>query len=725
MKLVPFFCLAALAYGMGWSQQLNPRPRIGVALQGGGAKGMAHIGVLQWFEEHRIPIDYIAGTSMGGLVGGLYATGYSPTEIQRIVEGIDWDYVLSGQTPYRDLAFRRKEDLRSFPNALELGLKQGLQPPGGLNSGQPVKLIIDRYVLPYSDAGSFDKLPVPFRCVATDLVSGKAVVFQNGSLATALRATMSIPGVFSPVKEDGKILADGGLLNNLPTDVAKQMGADVVIGVHLTTGPVAPKNLSSMFQVAAGSSDVMIDANVLRGMEQADILLTVNLAGYSTLDFSRVQKIIPKGYEAAESRHNVLARFSLSDEEWKAYLAQRQSRRVNKTPVPEFLEVEGTSPNLAKEIQEQLSPFVGKPIDTSSLEEQLTRQVGLGRFNSLGYSLIDRDDRQGLLINVEEKDYAPPWIKPGFTIDGSDPNNVQFTLGARLTFLDVGGYRSEMRTDFSFGATYAFRTEYYHPFTNTSRWFIAPEGNASRSPINLYAKDTFLAQYKLNRVGGGLDVGYAINRFSELRLGYQVGYLKASRWVGSPLLPSVSGRTGLTRIRYAMDRLDNPVVPRQGMALLVEGGWMDANPGAKGGFPSAQVEFEAFHRISNPASLYGIAAGGTTFGYDQVGLPRFSLGSPSRLAAYGVNQFLTNQYFYFRAGYLHRLGEMPAFLGSGLYFDGHFEVGKPYGLPNAPSLPMDGVIGVVMETILGPILIGGSIGESGNQKWFFQLGRVF
>ena len=460
-------------------------------------------------------------------------------------------------------------------------------------------------------------------------------------------------------------------------------------------------------------------------MEQADILITVNLAGYSTLDFSRVKGIIPKGYEAAETRSNVLARFSLSDQEWQAYLVQRQSRRVNKTPVPEFVEVEGTSANLAKDIQEQLSPFVGKPIDTSSLENQLTRQVGLGRFNSLGYSLINRNDRQGLLISAEEKDYAPPWIKPGFTVDGADPNNVQFTLGARLTFLDVGGYRSEVRTDFSIGATYAIRTEYYRPFTNTSRWFTASEGNASRSPMNLYAKDTFLAQYKLNRMGGGFDVGYAFNRFSELRLGYQAGYLKASRWVGSPLLPSVSGRTGLTRIRYAMDRLDNPVIPRHGTALVVEGGWMDANPGAKGGFPSAQMTFAAFHRLSKPASLYGIAEGGTTFGYQQAGLPRFSLGSPSRLAAYGVNQFLTNQYFYFRTGYLHRLGGMPAFLGSGLYFDGHFEVGKPYGLPNAPSLPMDGVIGVVMETILGPVLIGGSFGESGNRKWFFQLGRVF
>jgi NTE family protein len=630
-----------------------------------------------------------------------------------------------GRIPYEDLAFRRKEDLRAFPNGLELGLKEGLQPPGGLNSGQAVRFIIDRYVMPYSDGRSFDELPVPFRCVATDLVSGKSVIFRDGSLANALRATMSIPGVFSPVKQDGKILADGGLLDNLPTDVARQMGADIVIGVHLSIGPVAPQNLSSMFQVAGGSSDVMIDANELRGMEKADIVITVNLPGYSTLDFSRVQEIIPKGYAAAEERSSLLQRLRMSDEEWKQYLAQRESRLVKTVSAPQFIEVKGTSANVAKDIQQQMSSFVNEPINTPRMEEKLTHQVGFGRFNSLSYSLIGRGDKQGLLISAEEKDYAPPWIKPGFTVDGSDPDNVQFTFGARLTFLDVGGYRSELRTDFSIGSTYLIGTEYYHPFTNTSRWFIAPEVQASRSPLNLYAANTFLAEYKLDRVNGGLDLGYAFDRFSELRLGYQVGYLKASRWVGSPLLPSVSGRTGFSRVSYAMDRLDNPIIPRRGTALLVDGGWMDVYPGAKSGFPSAEINFEAFHRLNDPASLYFTAAGGTTFGQHPSGLPLFSLGGPARLAAYGLNQFLTSQYFYFRGGYLHRVGEMPAFLGSGLFLDAHYEIAKPYGLPNAPTLPNDGVVGLVMETILGPVLVGGSLGDSGHRKWFFQLGRVF
>jgi NTE family protein len=708
-----------------WPQQPAKRPKIGVALQGGGAKGLAHIGVLQWFEEHHIPIDYLAGTSMGGLVGGLYATGHSPSEIHKIVStGIDWGVVMSGVTPYQQLAFRRKEDLRAFPNGLELGLRSGVQLPGGLNSGQPVRLIINRYTLPYSGNRSFDTLPTPFRCVATDLISGKAIVFKDGSLPNALRATMSIPGVFAPVRDGDKVYADGGLLNNLPTDVVKDMGADIVIGVHLTTGPVQPQNVKSMIQVAGASNDVMIDANELRGMERADLLITVNMAGYTTLDFSRVEEIIPKGHEAAQARANVLMPFSLSDEEWKRYVADRDARRVRTEAVPQFVEVAGVKGDLANEIEQDLSGFKGEKIDTARLEAKITRMVGRGRFTSLSYGLTTRDGQPGLLINAEQKDYAPPWLKPGFFVDGSDPNNVQFTVGARLTFLDVGGYRSEARFDFAIGSTYSFAGEYYHPFTPTTRWFIAPQISASRSPLNLYVKSTFLAEYKINDVAGGVDVGYTFDPYSEFRFGYQAGYLNAGRWVGSPLLPSVSGRTGKTRVSYAMDRLDNPVIPRSGVALLASTGWADANPGAKNGFPVGEVNFLAFQPIAKRSSIYGALAGGSTFGYDSTGLPVFSLGSASRLAAYGINEFLTNQYIYGRVGYIHRLGNMPAILGSGMYLDVQGEFAKPYGLPNA-GVPGDFAGGVIMDTVLGPVLVGGAVGRTDHHKWFFQLGRVF
>jgi NTE family protein len=655
------------------------RPTIGVAFEGGGAKGLAHIGVLQWFEDNHIPIDFIAGTSMGGLIGGFYSAGYRPPEIREIVEHIDWDKVLTGAVPYRQLSFRRKEDFVAYPNSLEIGLRHGLSLPGGLNPGQSVQALMDRYMLPYSSKTSFDDLPIPFRCVAADLLSGKPVVFSSGSLAKALRATMSIPGVFAPVREVGKIYADGGLLNNLPTDVVKRMGADIVIGVHLSVGPHKAESLTSLLGVAGAATDVMIDANVLRGIEHADILITVDVAGYTTLDFTRAEQIIPKGVEAAHEKSGVLSRFNLNEEDWNRYLSQREARRVKSAPTPQFIEVTGTNPHLANQIRKAFEANVGQPIDTERIEKDISRLLGLGRFSTINYSVVERAGKQGLLIETAEEIESPPWLKPGFVIDGADPANVGFTFASRITFLDVGGYRSEARIDLAAGSVYAARAEYYHPFTPFTRWFIAPQIFATSAPVNLYSGDHLLAEYRQKTAGGAADIGITFDRFSELRLGYVAGYLQESRRIGSPLLPEVSGRTGATRLSFVTDHRDNPIIPRSGAILASEVRWVDATPGAAEHFPSARMTVEGFRPVSRRGSIYGVAEGGTTFGYQQTGIPQFFLGGPDRLAAFGGDQFRVNQYWYTRLGYLHRIGELPTFLGGGVYLTGEYEAAKPYG----------------------------------------------
>src|SRR5690242_8364597 len=274
------------------SPEPSTRPKIGLALEGGGALGLAHIGVLQWFEDHHIPVDYVAGTSMGGLVGGFYATGKSPAELEQIVEAQKWDVILGGTTPYEDLSYRRKEDSRTLQNKIVLGLKNGLSLPAGLNAGQGITLLIDRETVAYSKLNSFDELPIPFRCVATDLVSGKEEVFGQGSLPRALRATMSIPGLFSPVRDGDKVYVDGGLVGNLPTDVVRQMGADVVIAVHLETPPAKPEDIQSLFSVLGRSVDVVIRENEIRGLSGADLIVNVNLRDFTSLDYPKARIII-------------------------------------------------------------------------------------------------------------------------------------------------------------------------------------------------------------------------------------------------------------------------------------------------------------------------------------------------------------------------------------------------------------------------------------------------
>ena len=292
----------------GFCQSAPPpsRAKVGLVLEGGGALGLAHIGVIQWLEEHRIPVNYVAGTSMGGLVGGIYATGYSAAEVKDLVETINWDQVLQGQTPYKDLNFRRKQDAVEYPNHLEFGLRKGLQFPEGFNSGQDVVMILDRISLPYSEVKDFNDLPIPFACVATDLVTSRAFVFRQGSLSLALRSTMSLPGIFSPVRSDGHIFADGGLMDNLPIDVAQSMGADLTLAVHLETAKLNPDATLSSFGVLGRSVSVVVAANELRSMEKADILISVPLEGFDSLEYNRAEELIKLGYQAAQAKAAVL-----------------------------------------------------------------------------------------------------------------------------------------------------------------------------------------------------------------------------------------------------------------------------------------------------------------------------------------------------------------------------------------------------------------------------------
>src|SRR5277367_4548632 len=339
-----------IAYGQNQAHVAR-RPRIGLVLEGGGALGLAHIGVIQWFEEHHIPVRYVAGTSMGALVGGIYATGHSPEDLRKIISGIQWNEVLRGATPYKDLSFRRKEDAQEYPNSLEFGLKHGIQFPEGFNSGQQVGLILDQIALPYSEVKDFNDLPISFGCVATDLVAGKQEVFRSGSLALALRSTMSLPGIFTPVRDGDRIFADGALLDNLPVDVAQDMGADLTIAVHLQVKALDPKDPLSTFTVLGRSLSVVIAANELRSMEQADVLISVPLGDFSSFDYARADEMIKLGYAAAQSKASVLSAFSLNDDDWKDYVARRNSRKRTKLPTPQFIEVPGATPEIAALIQ--------------------------------------------------------------------------------------------------------------------------------------------------------------------------------------------------------------------------------------------------------------------------------------------------------------------------------------------------------------------------------------
>ncbi len=724
--LVLFVVILCPLIAAGQSESLPPkRLTIGVALEGGGALGLAHIGVLRWFEQHRIPIDYLSGNSMGALVGGMYATGKSPDELEQLVKEIDWPLVIGGATPFEDLSFRRKEDARAIQNNLVIGFKHGTTLPSGLSSGHQIGLIIDRETLAYSSVKSFDDLPIPFRCVSTELISEKAHVFSSGPIGFAMRSSMSLPGIFAPIRDGDRVYVDGALVDNLPTDLVRQMGPDVVIAIHLQVAPATADEIHSLFSVLGQSITVGTAGTELRGMEEADIVVKVDLQKFTSLEFKKAEELIQKGMEAAEAKAKILLPYALDQAAWNQYLAQREARKRAAAVIPQFVQVQGTSPDAQQKIKKFLQPLVGKPIDTPKLDAYLTRLTGIGRFESASYGLTQDDGQVGLLVTVREKTYAPPVLQPAFVVDGEEPDNVTFTAGGRLTFLDFAGYGSELRTDFSLGNTYAIATEFYKPFSQTSRWFFAPRVSASDSAQWIYSNGDPQADYRIGRAGTGIDIGYALSRFSEVRAGYEIGYLDAHLKLGAAQFPSVKGQVEASRFRFATDHLDDAIIPRQGYLGDLTFHWMNTSPGAPAAFPNLELKTEFFKTISAPSSIFLSAQGGSTLGYDRTGIPQYFLGGTAGLFAYGPNEIRGDQYFLFHAGYLHRLLTLPPFLGNGLYAVAFGEVGKMYDAPGVSKLPSDGVAGVIARTALGPVFMGGSVGDTGHATWFFALGRVF
>ncbi len=704
----------------------KPRAKIGLVLEGGGALGLAHIGVLQWLYEHHVPVDLVAGTSMGGLVGGIYATGSTPDQIQQLIQNVDWDQALSGQLPFKDLSYRRKEDAVEFPTRLEFGLRKGIQLPAGFNAGQQVSFILDHVALPYSQIKSFNDLPTPFACVATDLTTSKQHVFHDGSLSVALRATMSLPGIFTPVRSGNDLYADGGLLNNLPVDVAQSMGAQLTVAVYLQAATFDPKQPLNTFSVLGQSLSVMIAANELKSMQMADVLVTVPLEKYTALDYDKAPEIVRAGYEAAESKQTILSKLAVDDASWKQYLAGREGR-TRVVPVPQFLEVTGTSPAMENKIERRLRPDIGRPVSKDNLEQQFTRIAGSGRFATLNYSMTEKDNKAGLLVSVEEKPYSPPIVRPLIIIDGTNYNEVLFSAGARITFLDYGSFGSELRNDVVVGSLYELNSEYYHPFTPTTRWFIAPQVALNTNKFYFYYDNHIDSQYRKRQLGGALDVGYTFGNTAEVRLGYQSAYQRYSPVIGDTVIyPIQSGRIGVTRLRYTLDRTDDNVLPMRGMEAAFRGEWWDANTGTTKPFPLAELRTRFLFPLTEKSSAYLTASGGTTMGYENTGIPPFSLGGGQQLSAFGENELITNQYYLFQTGYIRRLAKLPPFLGDSISLITTYEAGKTFFVPNEPSVPMDGVVGIVIKTAVGPFEIAGAAGNgTGHRKIFFQLDRFF
>jgi NTE family protein len=702
------------------------RQRIGLVLEGGGALGFAHIGVIQWMEEHHIPVDDVAGTSMGGLVGGLYASGKSPQDITEFVGGINWAAVLSGQVPFPALSYRRKEDRLAFPNRLELGLKHGLSLPNGLNSGAAVGLLLDREMLPYYDLKNFDDLPIPFRCVATDITTGKEHVFKDGSLAQAMRSTMSIPGVFAPVTHGTQIYSDGGAVNNLPVDVARSMGADIVIAVFLDTGPVDPASFNSLVGVAGRNVAIMVAANELNSMKNANILLKADVSKFTSSDFEKSDDIIPQGMKVAEEHAAELEKYALNDADWAKYVAERNARRRTEIPTPRFIDIYGMKGAQRAQVANEFEKYVNKPLDEKKLEETIADLQGTGSYSSVSYNLVDKDNETGLLVRPRLKEYGPPFLNLGLTLSSNDSNDIQLGLGGRATFFGLAGPGSELRVNAGVGQVAGATAELYKPLIAGRRYFVAPRIYYQHTVSSFYSGSQELSEYTEQRNGFGADLGYSFSSKAELRVGEDYQWFGETLRVGQPIEQVFHLTPWVSNVQFQYLGQDSVQVPTKGTEMLTRYTYSTQRPNGSNGYSQWNSRAAHFTPVKTRGIIFGTIAGGTSFGATNLGLAGFSLGGPLQLSAYGRGELLGSDYFLGQVGYEYQLTKLNPVLGDSIYAAGFYEIGKVWdGAAGTPSLPNDVSGALVIKTLIGPLYGGASIGDSDHRKWFFGLGRIF
>lgn len=697
------------------------RPRIGIALDAGGALGLAHVGVLQWMEERRIPVDYVAGTSMGGLVGGAYATGMRASEMRVMVSKIDWSTtVYSGEADYRDLPFHRKLDRMAYPNGLEVGLNHGLQIPTGLNSGQNVDRMISGFALAYSNVQNFDDLPIPFRCVGTDLNSGTEYVFSSGVLGDALRATMSIPGVFEPVSIGDKLFVDGTIINPLPTDVTREMGADVVIGVYLLSYAPNVKPASPVGVLMRAIQAVTLQMEQ-KNMPGANVLITVPLLDLDNMQYEKWEAIMARGYAEAERNSAALLKYALPQEEWDLYLSRRDARKRSLSNIQRVTLNGDTQLAAAEGLQSNSRGSV----DAASVNSAVGVLSAQGKFARVRPQLTaDADNTLALDFQAVKKEYGNAVLQPLLLMDGAQYNDLRASVGGRLILRNASG--SETRTDVLVGSTYQIASEYLWPVLGSRHLFVATHAQAENSPLDFYSSGGKYAAYRQLESSGGFDLGYTVNRYAEVRAGYSIGYTKYSHDLGPSLMDPVwDGTQKIANFRLTVDHTDDAVIPQRGYGAEALFAYYHQRPGAAEAFPSLQLRLRAFQPLGERSSVFAIGSVGSTLGYRNTGFPLYGLGSTTRLAAYGPNEIRTDQYWLAQTGYLYKLMAMPPMAGKNVYLTTAFEIAKPFYVEGMSQWPMDGKIGVVAQTLLGPISLGTAIGDGGHRKFYIQFGRVF
>jgi NTE family protein len=706
----------------------KPRPRIGLVLGGGGARGAAHIGVLKELERLRIPVDAIAGTSMGAIVGGLYATGVNAEDLEELVSSLDWNAALSDKAAREHLSFRRKQDEREFPINFELGLRgTDLLLPKGVIQGQELDLLLRKLTMHASHITDFDEFPIPFRAIASDIVAGEAVVLDSGDLTMAIRASMSVPGVFAPARVDGRLLVDGGLIGNLPIDVMKEMGVDIIIAVDVEFPLYKSEELVSVLTISEQMLTILIRKETLRQIDTlaaSDILIRPELGIYASANFADITDTIQPGQQAVLDQAERLQELSLPETDWAPYLAQR-TLRVNENDELAFVRVVHDGKLAAEVLESRLSVHAGDKINADILAQNANRLYGLQLYEQVDYRLIDEDAGTGVEYRAVAKSWGPNFLQFGVSIENDFEGSTEFNLAARLTKAGLNKLGAEWRTDLQLGTEPALSTEFYQPLSFDSRLFVAPRLEIRQSNLDAFSMDDTIARYRVSEGDLSLDFGRELGTVGEFRLGIYRGIGEARVKVGDPALPNFDFETGGAFASLRFDTVDNSHFPRSGMLADIHWNLSRPSLGADHNFDTIEGEFsQTWSRGKNSLQLgLGYA---TTLSSDNTVQDFFPMGGFLRLSGLergeisGPHSALARLVYYRQVGdTTGDLFETPIYLGLSAEAGNVWQTREEIGFD---TMQINGSVFVGLDSYFGPVYLAAGFAENGQTNFYLFVG---
>ena len=725
--VLALLCCTGLPPAAAAAEAPGERPRIGLVLSGGGARGGAHLGVLKVLEELRVPVDVIVGTSAGAIVGAAYASGMPLADIEAEAAGFRTAQLFH-DVARSDLAVQQKAEERDNFIGPEIGIgPHGIMLPKGAVAGVSLEAVLRRLTQRQRD-DSFDALPIPFRAVATDLASAQMVVLERGSLATAVRASMAIPAIVSPVERDGRLLVDGGVSRNLPVDVARAMGAQTIIAVNIGSPLLPREELTSLLKVSEQMVRVLTAQNTTVSLSQlgaADILISPALGDIATADFDRTVEAAAAGEAAARAVAGALRAHAVE----KSHFAAMQLARTGgaaQHPIIDGLRITGTERIAQANVAAALTSRPGQAFDPARADADVRRLYASGEFERINYYL-DRDElgRHILTTEVGEKSWGPDYLRFGFGLSSDLRGDAQFNLLLAHRRADLNSLGAQWRNRVQIGRVERLATELYQPFNHGQWLFGVLRAHLTREPFDLYLRGERIGRYRRIASEAGAEVGIRIGQAGELRLGVTKGHVRmgddTALLRAGQFLPS--GDTGGLVARARIDTLDNIRFPRSGFAL--DAGYLRAR--SSDSQPDGYSKFDASLQaaVSEGSHTVRVAASATHLrhGPRRPALELSELGGFLRLSGYRTGEFAGTEPRLARLVYTYRL--TPSSLLDGMFVGISTEAGRIREVldnPVARGTLRSNALFIGAGTPLGPLYLGYGRAAGGRDALYIFLG---